>query len=278
MKDRGPGTAASARPALIRTAALALGIAGLVILAGGGDGFWLCIPGGVFLSARCTSRVAAAASTATVTIAAAAPSLASTQWGPQPPIALALLIPLLSTAVVVRHRERAHREREELRASALSDPLTGVANRRSLLTRIEYEIARHRRSRRSFALVMLDLDGFKLLNDRFGHPAGDELLREVAAELQRAMRAQDTVARIGGDEFCVLGPETSREGAQRLAVRAHAAVSRVTAGVQALGTSSGTALFPQDATTVAGLLEAADERLLLSKRGRRETAQQRRAA
>jgi diguanylate cyclase (GGDEF)-like protein len=156
--------------------------------------------------------------------------------------------------------------------------LTGAANRRSLLARIEYEIARHRRNRRSFALVMLDLDGFKLLNDRFGHPAGDELLREVATELQRAMRAQDTVARIGGDEFCVLGPETTREGAQRLAVRAHAAVSRVTAGVQALETSTGTALFPQDGTTVAGLLEAADDRLLLSKRRRRETAQHRRAA
>jgi diguanylate cyclase (GGDEF)-like protein len=123
--------------------------------------------------------------------------------------------------------------------------------------------------------VMLDLDGFKQLNDRFGHPAGDDLLRDVAASLAHAVRDQDTVARVGGDEFCVLAPETDEAGAQRLIGRVEAAVARVVAGVEALGASAGTALFPHDGTTPAGLLEAADQRLLGAKR---QTGSRRRRA
>ena len=126
--------------------------------------------------------------------------------GPSP--ALAILIPAASVAILLVVRERVERERNALRQTALTDPLTGLANRRSLLSRIDYEIARHTRSRGTFALIMLDLDGFKQLNDRFGHPTGDDLLRDVAIALKRAVRDQDTVARIGGDEFCVLAPET----------------------------------------------------------------------
>ena len=78
--------------------------------------------------------------------------------------------PAASVAILLVVRGRLEGQRDALLFEALSDPLTGVANRRSLLERIDYEIARHARSRRSFALLMLDLDGFKLLNDRFGHP------------------------------------------------------------------------------------------------------------
>ncbi len=91
---------------------------------------------------------------------------------------------------------------------ALSDPLTGLANRRLLMSMAEYEVARHRRADARFAVVMLDLDGFKLLNDRYGHAAGDQMLRDVGAALTRALRSQDTIARCGGDEFCVIAPET----------------------------------------------------------------------
>jgi diguanylate cyclase (GGDEF)-like protein len=156
-----------------------------------------------------------------------------------------VLVPAASVAILLAVRDRLERERDTLRASALSDPLTGVANRRSLLARIDYEIARHARTRHTFAVLMLDLDGFKLLNDRFGHPAGDDLLREVASALARAIRDQDTVARVGGDEFCVLAPETDSAGAQRLIARVEAAVARVVAGVDALGASVGAAVFPQ---------------------------------
>ena len=113
---------------------------------------------------------------------------------------------------------------------------------------------------------MLDLDGFKSLNDRFGHLAGDDLLRDVATALQQTIRAQDTVARIGGDEFCVLAPETDRAGVERLESRLARAVERATAGVDMLSASLGTSLFPADGRSPEALLDAADHRLLAAKR------------
>jgi diguanylate cyclase (GGDEF)-like protein len=206
--------------------------------------------------------------------AAAAPTFAAS--GRHPPVALAILVPVASVAILIATRERLRRDRDSLRASALRDPLTGAANRRSLVERVEYEIARHTRSGRSFCVLMLDLDGFKLLNDRFGHAAGDDLLRDVAGALTRAMRDQDTVARLGGDEFCVLAPET--DAPQRLVGRAMAAVARVTAGVEVLGASAGAAVFPDEGATIEALLEVADQRLLELKRARQRDRPQRRAA
>jgi diguanylate cyclase (GGDEF)-like protein len=256
------------RMGLGRAAIVGVGTAAIVTAAGGGDAFWLCVPGVVLLAATAATRAAAALGAAIVVVAAAAPASVASDLGPRPPLALALLVPAASAAVVLSMRERLDRDRDALRTSALTDPLTGVANRRSLLERIEYEISRHARMSHSFALVMLDLDGFKLLNDRFGHPAGDELLRDVASALTVAVRDQDTVARIGGDEFCLLAPETDARGAERLAARALQSVRRVTAGMEALGASAGTAAFPHDGDTAAALLHAADQRLLHAKRGR----------
>ena len=96
-----------------------------------------------------------------------------------------------------------------LKLLSQQDALTGLGNRRLLHERLDYEITRHRRHSRRFTLLALDLDGFKQVNDRFGHPAGDEILREVARALERAVRDQDTVVRVGGDEFCVLAPEST---------------------------------------------------------------------
>jgi diguanylate cyclase (GGDEF)-like protein len=116
------------------------------------------------------------------------------------------------------------------------------------------------------------------VNDRFGHAAGDDLLREVAAALRSVTRDQDTVARIGGDEFCVLAPETDAIGAEKLAARVMTAVGRVTAGMDSLGASPGTAVFPQDGLTQAALLQAADAQLISVKRDRRAGGPNRRAA
>lgn len=185
---------------------------------------------------------------------------------PLPSPVLALLVPAASVALQISLRERLEHERETLRDVALTDPLTGIANRRLLLARAEYEIARHSRGRHSFALVMLDLDGFKLLNDRFGHAAGDELLCDVAGSLQHAVRGQDTVARIGGDEFCVLAPETDAPRTLPLAKRITEAVADATTGVETLRASIGIAVFPDDGLRAADLLHAADERLLNAKR------------
>jgi diguanylate cyclase (GGDEF)-like protein len=250
--------------------------AGVVVLAGGGDAFWLCVPAALLASAASATRLGAALSTAVVIAAAATPAEALMR--PLPSAPLALLVPIASVAVLVAIREGFERERAALRDLALGDPLTGIANRRSLLLRAGYEIARHTRVRRTFALVMIDLDGFKRLNDRFGHAAGDDLLRDVAAALKDSMRAQDTVARLGGDEFCVLAPETGESGTLRLATRVAQAVGSVTAGVEAVRASAGIAVFPEDGVTTSALLEIADQRLLDAKRERRRGRAQRRAA
>ncbi|MEO6859188.1 MAG: GGDEF domain-containing protein [Solirubrobacteraceae bacterium] len=255
-------------------APIVVGIAVLVacveLVLGSAQAFWLCVPAALLAAARCSGRRAAAVSTAIVIGAAYAPLAAQPRLVGKPSPALALLVGLASAAVLTVVRERLESERDALGDSALTDPLTRIANRRLLLAQAEHEIARHRRARQSFALVMLDLDGFKPLNDRFGHAAGDELLQEVAAALSQAMRAQDTVARLGGDEFCVLAPETGIGGTDRLTARVAGAVDSVAAGTQSVSASIGVALFPDDGVKMARLLQVADERLLAVKRGRGE--------
>jgi diguanylate cyclase (GGDEF)-like protein len=270
-----PRAATSVRRTVVLTVLAALATAALVEAAGGGDAFWLGLPVALLLTALSPSPLSSVLSAATVIAAALAAAAQTTAPGS---VALALLVPAASVAVFLTTRERLVSEREALRISAATDPLTGAANRRSLLGRIDYEIARHRRSRRSFALVMLDLDGFKQLNDRFGHAAGDDLLCDVAAALQSAIRDQDTVARIGGDEFCVLAPETDSVGARKLAGRVMTAVGRVTAGIDALGASPGMAVFPHDGASATALLEAADAQMIDVKRRRRGARTRRRAA
>ena len=252
--------------AVVRVAGLCAAAAVIVLLAGAADGAWLGLP--LALAACACTRTPRGALTAAaavlVAVLVAMPAFSGAAGRPAP-VLLAVVV-LASAGVLAAVRERLVREREVLRGDALTDPLTQIANRRSLLERADYEIERHRRARTSFALVLLDLDGFKRLNDRFGHPAGDSLLRDVAASLRQAMRAQDTVARFGGDEFCVLAPETDADGIARLADRVSTAVDGVTVGVDTVRASLGVALFPFDGTQAAQLLHAADQRLLEAKR------------
>jgi diguanylate cyclase (GGDEF)-like protein len=238
----------------------------VVAIAKNGQAAWVCVPAALLAAGATRGRAAGTAAATTVIAAAVGADLTVAPTHSRPSIALLVLVAAASVAILLAVRDRVGRERDALRASAFTDPLTGAANRRSLLARIDYEIARHGRTRRSFALLMLDLDGFKLLNDRFGHPAGDDLLREVAAALARVIRDQDTVARVGGDEFCVLAPETDEAGAERLISRVEAAVTRVTAGADSLGASAGAAVFPRDGKTADRLLQTADQNLLASKR------------
>jgi diguanylate cyclase (GGDEF)-like protein len=233
--------------------------------------FWISVPLALltFTAAR---SAAGGAIGAVVVVAVAAGVLAARHAQPSPSPVLAALVPAASVAVLAWLRRRLERERDALRDVSLTDPLTGVANRRSLFGWAEYEIARHTREQRSFAVVMLDLDGFKSLNDRFGHAAGDEILRDVAASLRAALRGQDTLARLGGDEFCVLAPLTDRAGTGQLAKRIGQAVATATSGVDALRASLGVSVFPHDGGAVEELIEAADQRLMAAKRARRGPA------
>ena len=223
-------------PALrtLRTLVVAALVAAFA-LAWGGEGFWVCLPGALVLaSAEPNPRAGLAAATLVVALAAIA--------APPPLMPAALVVPL-SIGILLALRARLERERDAMRRFALRDPLTGLANRRALDERLGYEIARHTRHGESFAVLALDLDGFKAVNDRFGHDAGDELLRDAAAALVEVVRAQDTVVRLGGDEFCVLAPQTGQASADHLIARVRAALAGVTAGL------SGWAACRPEATT-----------------------------
>jgi len=107
------------------------------------------------------------------------------------------------------------------RTLARTDSLTGVSNARAFTEALEAELLRSKRTARPFSLVFLDLDQFKSLNDRFGHAAGDEVLRQVGGLLARCVRANDIVGRMGGDEFAVLLTETDRDQARSALERIH---------------------------------------------------------
>ena len=187
-------------------------------------------------------------------------------------VALALL--------ALRAHLRLLRQREVLRRLATTDALTGIANRRSLLERGDYEYERARRYRRALSVLMLDIDHFKSINDRWGHASGDAVICLVADKLQAQAREQDRVGRLGGEEFAVLLPETCLDGAQNIAQRLLAAVqgARVqTAGdaeqllecTISIGVAS---LRPEDASFDA-LLQRADQALYRAKQNGRNRVQ-----
>jgi diguanylate cyclase (GGDEF)-like protein len=243
-------------------------------IVGGSDGFWLCVPI-VLLGAAVGSTPVGAFCGALPVLAAAALVAEAVHRGPLPPLWLILAVPGACTVVLQSLSRRLRRERELLQHAAFSDPLTGLANRRLLMSTAAYEIARHHRSRNRFLVVMLDLDGFKLLNDRYGHAAGDQLLRDVADALTASLRRQDTIARLGGDEFCVIAPET--ENSRALTEKLTDAVAHAASGIQGLQTSVGLSVFPDDGIAIESLISAADNRLLAAKRSR-SSQPQRRAA
>lgn len=152
----------------------------------------------------------------------------------------------------------------EVRSLALTDPLTGVANRRELDHTIDRQVGRVRRGAGTLALLMLDLDHFKLLNDTHGHQAGDEVLRRTARAVEQELRAGDLVGRYGGEEFAVVMAGRRPEELAGVAERIRVAIARM-AGPAPVTVSIGVAWAPAHGLTRATLTKAADDALYSAK-------------
>jgi diguanylate cyclase (GGDEF)-like protein len=175
----------------------------------------------------------------------------------------------LSALAVLQGAAAERRERRSLH-QARRDPLTGLGNYRSLHEGLR-EVTAGEAER--FALLTLDVDSFKAINDAHGHLEGDRLLQEVGRVLEENVRANDVVARQGGDEFSVLLPETDEAGAAMLAHRIEEALATIAAAGQTpVRASIGMAVFPQDGATADELLEKADRDLRTTKQARRVEA------
>lgn len=180
---------------------------------------------------------------------------------------IALLVGLFA---LFRHvQARAREAQRRIERLAHFDPVTGLPNRTLLADRLAMEAARSHRDAQSFAVVLFDLDGFKGVNDTQGHAAGDALLAQVAERAKACVRASDTVGRLGGDEFLAILPETSRDGAERVAEKIRAALGEpfaIAGRTAAISASVGVSLFPEHGDEHDALLRVADAALYEAKR------------
>lgn len=158
-----------------------------------------------------------------------------------------------SVGFVFMSRDRSD---ESNRIMAALDPLTGVANRRSLITALDRDVSRAIRMHEPIALMMVDIDHFKHVNDHYGHPAGDEVLCSVVSVLRERVRAQDLVGRYGGEEFMVLLPDTDLAGAEQLARELCKAVE--TSRCMAQGAGPGGIVVTVSIGVFGGHLESGD--------------------
>ena len=162
------------------------------------------------------------------------------------------------------------RHTEELRYQSLHDELTGLPNRRLFLDRLDQSTWKAEREGGSFAVLAIDLDRFKPINDSLGHEAGDNVLRAIGDRTLEIARRSDTYARMGGDEFAVLLPSTkSVDGALTVAQRINEVISRpirLDQGIVEVGASIGVAIYPDHGTTSKTLLAHADEAMYVAKR------------
>lgn len=155
-------------------------------------------------------------------------------------------------------------ELKKLQMDAATDPLTGLYNRRLFNEYFEKELNRARRHSQQIALVIMDLHRFKEINDQFGHPQGDEVLRLAAQTLRKCMRTSDYAFRIGGDEFALLLPQSDADQATALGRRVHTAFEEAVRSLKLgvpVGLDHGVSVYPQDGEQGEVLIRVADERL-----------------
>jgi diguanylate cyclase (GGDEF)-like protein len=170
---------------------------------------------------------------------------------------------LLRVPIIIEYDEL-----KKLRLNAVTDPLTGLYNRRLFDVSLEKELNRARRYTQPLGLVILDLHRFKEVNDKYGHPRGDDVLRAAAATLKKALRTSDYAFRIGGDEFALLLPQTDSPQALALSRRIETVFAEMLQPLQlavSVSMDHGVAIFPQDADKADQLIRIADERLYCLK-------------
>ncbi|MEE8602261.1 GGDEF domain-containing protein [Euzebya tangerina] len=182
------------------------------------------------------------------------------------------MVAAMSALVSTNHR-RSYADVVTLTAKleflALKDGLTGCANHRGFHEQLRRMTSLARRNGSELALVLIDLDHFKRVNDTHGHPVGDRLLMAVGETLRATVRESDVVARIGGEEFVILGPDTGREGALHLAARVHAAIQAIDEPVTVTA-SVGVSLLPELTDDPDELLSQADAAMYQAKQGGRD--------
>jgi len=186
--------------------------------------------------------------------------------------AVAMLFGLLITFYVSR---RVAQQAKQLSRQALFDPLTGLPNRSLLQDRLGQAIAQSRRSGHPFSVALMDLNRFKEVNDTLGHSVGDELLREVSRRLKKLVRAEDTVARMGGDEFVLVLQGLGEPGIAGFSEKLRTTLQPAFLwGKQSIdiGASTGIALFPQHAEDASSLIRYADIAMYMAKRSGRDHA------
>jgi len=166
---------------------------------------------------------------------------------------------------------------EQTQEDSLTDPLTGLPNRRSMFVHLSRELSRAARTKGEVAMIVMDVDDFKTINDTYGHNVGDNALRQVAATLQSALRPYDLCVRYAGDEFIVVLAESSREAADAKRRELQEMVAGIELDVRpgkrlAISVSAGASVFPHDGATQEALLAAADQRMYRDKTARRGDA------
>jgi len=183
-------------------------------------------------------------------------------------LAAAIFVLASLFAVFLHAQSKTRAAQRHIERLAHFDPVTSLPNRTLLADRFSQELTRAQRSAKGFAVALFDLDGFKEVNDSFGHAAGDALLAQVAQRSRESMRTSDTVGRLGGDEFLAILPEASREGALLAAEKLRSSLEKpydVAGKFIRISASVGVALFPEHGRDADALYRAADTALYAAK-------------
>ena len=187
----------------------------------------------------------------------------------------AQVVELMSELIGAAMFHAVHYETSELYHRATHDPLTGLPNRALFFDRLHQNLAQVRRSGERMGILNLDMDGLKLINDRYGHRAGDAAITEMAARMREVSRQSDTVARLGGDEFGVIMSRVSdRAGIEKYISRIAARIGQPFFFEQhdlSFDASAGLAIYPDDAQEMDSLIEKADQSMYAAKRGHKAT-------